>query len=227
MDNTDKFIEQDNDTDAIVYRAFCNAQKEFKPLLNNSKNSAFKNSSYADITACITAVRDALNKNGFALTQSTALTEHGIKVETILMHECGGLLVLGDMVIPVLKKDAHGFASAVTYARRYSLMLSFGLGGEDDDGNISIQGGDNTDGGFVSPKGLRHSPLGDPWEFVPANQHQYLEDLAEELKAIFDNEGGQATKEKYTKENLDNDQKTAIWSKLPPNIRSAIKKEYT
>jgi hypothetical protein len=36
--------------------------------------------------------------------------------------------------VPFSKKDAQGFGSALTYARRYSLMASCGLAPEDDDG---------------------------------------------------------------------------------------------
>jgi hypothetical protein len=40
----------------------------------------------------------------------------------------------GKLFVPLSKKDAQGFGSALTYARRYSLMASCGLAPEDDDG---------------------------------------------------------------------------------------------
>jgi hypothetical protein len=39
--------------------------------------------------------------------------------------------------VPATKHDAHGYGSALTYARRYSLMATCGISAEDDDGNAA------------------------------------------------------------------------------------------
>ena len=39
--------------------------------------------------------------------------------------------------IQVIKHDAQGYGSALTYARRYSLMAACGIAPEDDDGNAA------------------------------------------------------------------------------------------
>jgi hypothetical protein len=39
--------------------------------------------------------------------------------------------------VPASKQDAQGYGSALTYARRYSLMTAFGICPEDDDGNAA------------------------------------------------------------------------------------------
>lgn len=217
MDTDDKFAEQSANDDAIVYAAFGKAQSQFKALQKNSNNSAFRNAKYADIHACLDAVLDALNANGFALTQSVVMKEAGLQVDTVCLHESGGILVLGNMVIPITNHTPHGFASAVTYARRYSLMLAFGLGADDDDGNAASDV-------VVPVKGLRHSPLGDPWQNVPQEQHEYLRDLAKEIEEICTQKGGVAAKERHAKENLDPEQDTAVWSLLSAPTRAAIKK---
>jgi hypothetical protein len=44
--------------------------------------------------------------------------------------------------VPANKHDAHGFGSALSYARRYALMTCFGLpqeDQEDDDGNAAVK----------------------------------------------------------------------------------------
>jgi hypothetical protein len=216
MENNDKFAEQSPDTDSTVYAAFARAQSQFKALQKNSSNNAFKNAKYADIHACLDAVVAALNANGFGLTQSVVMKEMGLQVDTVCLHESGGILVLGNMVIPITNHTPHGFASAVTYARRYSLMLAFGLGADDDDGNAASD--------VVVPVKLRHSPLGDPWAHVPPDQHEYLRELAKEIEEICTQQGGAAAKERHAKENLDNEQETAVWSLLTSSTRSAIKK---
>jgi hypothetical protein len=42
---------------------------------------------------------------------------------------------MGRLHVPALKHDPQGYGSALTYARRYSLMAACGIAAEDDDGN--------------------------------------------------------------------------------------------
>ena len=116
--------------------ALVKAQKAFGPALKSSQNPHFK-SRYADLSACVEAVVEALNANGIALTQHTHHAEGGVCVETILLHESGEELSFGKLFVPSSKNDAQGYGSALTYARRYSLMAACGLAPEDDDGNAA------------------------------------------------------------------------------------------
>jgi hypothetical protein len=56
-------------------------------------------------------------------------------VETVFVHESGETLDCGKLYVPAVKHDAQGHGSALTYARRYSLMAACGIAPEDDDGN--------------------------------------------------------------------------------------------
>jgi len=124
-----------------VAAAFVKAQKEFGPALKLSSNQAFKQngkvSRYADLTSCLEAVMDALNNNGIALMQRTYECKDGVMLETVFLHESGEVLEGGLLHVPATKHDAHGYGSAVTYARRYSLMATCGISAEDDDGNAA------------------------------------------------------------------------------------------
>jgi hypothetical protein len=119
-----------------ICAALVKAQKGFGPALKSSQNPHFK-SRYADLSACVEAVVEALNNNGIALTQHTHHAEGGVCVETILIHESGEELSFGKLFVPSSKNDAQGYGSALTYARRYSLMAACGLAPEDDDGNAA------------------------------------------------------------------------------------------
>jgi hypothetical protein len=121
-----------------IATALVKAQKEFGPALKNSKNPHFK-SKYADLSACIEAVIDALNNNGIALVQQLSECDSGVIVETLFIHESGEILNCGKIHIPAVKHDAQGFGSALTYARRYSVMSACGIAPEDDDGNAAVQ----------------------------------------------------------------------------------------
>ena len=117
-----------------ICTAFVAAQKEFNPALKSSTNPHFK-SKYADLAACVEAVIDALNNHGIALMQLNHESQGGVTVETMFIHESGETLSSGKLFVPAGKQDPQGFGSALTYARRYSLMAACGIAPEDDDGN--------------------------------------------------------------------------------------------
>lgn len=119
-----------------IVPAFIAAKKDFSPALKDKTNPAFR-SKYADLGACLEAVNDALLDNGIAIIQETFDCESGITVETVLMHESGETIRSGKLHIPAIKQDPQGYGSALTYARRYSLMAVCGIAPEDDDGNAS------------------------------------------------------------------------------------------
>ena len=119
-----------------IAAAFVKAQRAFGPALKTSSNPHFR-SRYADLSACVEAVIDALNDNGIALIQKTYECKDGVMVETIFVHESGEVMEGGILHVPAVKHDAQGFGSALTYARRYSLQAACGIAPEDDDGNAA------------------------------------------------------------------------------------------
>ena len=121
---------------SAIAKALVLAQREFGPALKSSVNPHFK-TRYANLAICIDAVIDALNNNGIMLTQKTSMCDTGVIVETLFVHESGEQLSSGPLHVPAAKNDPQGYGSALTYARRYSLMTACGIAPEDDDGNAS------------------------------------------------------------------------------------------
>lgn len=119
-----------------IAAAFVKAQRDFAPALKTSKNDHFR-SRYAALDACIEAVIDSLNGNGIALIQPTHECDSGVTVETLFVHESGETMSGGRLHVPASKQDPQGYGSALTYARRYSLMSACGIAPEDDDGNAA------------------------------------------------------------------------------------------
>lgn len=116
--------------------AFIAAKRAFGPALKDKTNPAFR-SKYADLGACLEAVEDALLTNGIALIQETSLDDTGVTVETLFLHESGEERRCGKLHVPASKQDPQGYGSALTYARRYSLITACGIAPEDDDGNAA------------------------------------------------------------------------------------------
>jgi hypothetical protein len=136
-----------------IAAALVKAQREFGPALKTSTNPHFR-SKYASLDACIEAVIDALNNNGIYLMQLTDEHEGGVKVSTTFIHESGEQLSGGTLFMPASKHDAQGFGSALSYARRYSLMAACGIAPEDDDGNQATK----TAPAYAAPKAVPKAP---------------------------------------------------------------------
>ena len=121
-----------------IATALVKAQKAFGPALKSSLNPHFK-SRYADLSACVEAVIEGLNGAGIALVQRTSEDLTGVTIETVFLHESGEMLECGKLHVPASKQDPQGYGSALTYARRYSLMAACGIAPEDDDGNAATR----------------------------------------------------------------------------------------
>lgn len=121
---------------SLLCAAMAKAFPEVEGATKDKNNPAFR-SKYADLGSVMDAIKPALTKHGLFFTQSTHDTEGGVCIETTVWHESGESLSFGRLFVPASKQDAQGYGSALTYARRYSLMTAFGVAPEDDDGNAA------------------------------------------------------------------------------------------
>lgn len=119
-----------------IATALLKAKQAFGPALKSKVNPAFK-SRYADLAACLEAVDQPCLDNGIVLYQETFEDASGVTVETVFLHESGEALRCGKLHVPASKQDPQGYGSALSYARRYSLMTACGIAAEDDDGNAA------------------------------------------------------------------------------------------
>jgi hypothetical protein len=119
--------------------AYVAAFAEIEGAAKSAKNPHYK-SKYADLPSVIAAIKPALLRHGLAFWQLCEPSEDGVTVETILVHMSGEERSLGKLFVPANKRDAQGFGSAQTYARRFSLQTAFGVPAEDDDGNAASTG---------------------------------------------------------------------------------------
>jgi hypothetical protein len=106
--------------------ALVKAKRAFGPALKVKTNPAFK-SKYADLGACLDAVDAPCLDNGIVVYQETSEDETGVTVETVFLHESGEALRCGKLHVPASKQDPQGYGSALSYARRYSLMTACGI----------------------------------------------------------------------------------------------------
>ena len=189
-----------------IASALVKAQRGFAPALKTSTNSHFRNR-YVDLAGCVEAVVDALNAAGIALIQRTSEDSTGVTVETVFVHESGEMLECGKLHVPAAKQDPQGYGSALTYARRYSLMAACGIAPEDDDGNAAS----------------RVKVSATKTDLVPTNRLSILADVAAaigERMGVNDLIGAFEEYQGIT----DIEEKTALWAMLDSKTRSSIKK---
>lgn len=98
-----------------------------------STNPHFK-SKYANLEGVIEAAHDALVANGLAVMQGPGpLDGNALTLTTRIIHESGEWIET-DFSLPMAKADPQAAGSALTYARRYSLMAMLNIPAIDDDG---------------------------------------------------------------------------------------------
>jgi len=109
--------------------------REVSVRLSAGGSYSFK---YAPLEAIHDAIRPALAKNGLSVQQYLAYRAGEPFVRTIIWHSSGEWRGSDYPIFPT-KEGPQGFASGVTYARRYGLCLALSLAPEDDDdGNAAV-----------------------------------------------------------------------------------------
>jgi hypothetical protein len=122
---------------AKLSAALVKALAEIDGVTKDKINPHFK-SNYADLASALATVRPVFAKHDLAVTQETDPSEEGVIVETVVLHASGEDRRFGKLFVPANKRDAQGFGSALTYAKRYSLLTALGIPTEDDDGNAAV-----------------------------------------------------------------------------------------
>jgi hypothetical protein len=115
-------------------KALVKATAQIEGASKDSTNPHFRNK-YADLASVTDAIKKPLNDNGLTYSQIIHRLDGGVGVETLIIHESGETMSNGITFVPAPKNDPHGYGSALTYARRYSLSACFGVIQEDDDAN--------------------------------------------------------------------------------------------
>jgi hypothetical protein len=192
-----------------IASALVRAQRGFAPALKTSTNPHFR-SKYVDLAGCIEAVVDALNAAGIALIQRTSEDSTGVTVETVFVHESGEMMECGKLHVPASKQDAQGYGSALTYARRYSLMAAAGIAPEDDDGNAASK--------TPAPKVSATKT-----DLVPPNRMAVVADVAAAIDERMSANDLIGAYEEYSGI-TDVEEKTALWGMLDSKTRSSLKK---
>lgn len=118
-------------------KALIKIQVALKPAIKD-KTNPFLKSRYADLSGVWDVCRTLLQENKLGVIQVCGIDAMGVHLETVLVHESGEWISGRYPLKPVRPDDPQALASAVTYARRYTLAAILGIVTEDDDAEGAV-----------------------------------------------------------------------------------------
>tara|TARA_R110002012_G_scaffold246553_1_gene422104 strand:- start:247 stop:963 length:717 start_codon:yes stop_codon:yes gene_type:complete len=150
--------------------ALIKAQQEIDHVVQDASNPFFK-SDYASLKEVFDSVKQHLNNNGIYVQQISHENENGATIETVFYGH-GDKMSSGKVSIPVAKHDPQAFGSALSYAKRYSLLMACGVATkkEDDDAEAAMRRNANKS----VPKTKKKTPKGE-FKIVGKNDNDILE----------------------------------------------------
>lgn len=172
------------------------AQKEMPQLHRDAKADVQTKGggsfSYAYLTleSLLAATIPVLNRHGLALVQMPCQDEGRLALRTEIRHESGDAISTTFPLAVPGDAPAQAVGSAITYARRYSLMAMLGLSADEDDDGAQAQT-QRTQAVADGPSEAQHGKLGallrelEEKQPKAEGQQPYTEDARSYIKAKF------------------------------------------
>ncbi len=123
-----------------IYKAISKAQGMIGSVTKNAKNPFFK-SNYADLNEILEQVLPVLQSSGIVLTQCPQITGGQIDVlhSRLTLIDKPESFIESSTRLYLPSADMQKYGSAISYARRYSILSMLNLRTEDDDGNSATK----------------------------------------------------------------------------------------
>ena len=118
-------------TDNAMFVDLLAAQMEMPALQKSAINPHFGNR-FVPLDELIPAVLPILNAHNLVLIQQPTVVDGQPALKTVLLHTSGEVIE-STMLLQASKPDPQQQGSAITYARRYSLLAWLGLVADADD----------------------------------------------------------------------------------------------
>ena len=126
---------------ADLIKAWIAAKEEMGSIVELDCTNPHFGNRFASLEATLAKINPVFAKHGLALIQFPT----GSHLVNILVHTTGQQMRCRYAMAPT-KRDPQALGSALTYARRYCAQAIAGVsGGQDDDAEASMQGGNSSD----------------------------------------------------------------------------------
>lgn len=202
--------------------AYAKAQPEIEGAAKDKSNPAFR-SKYADLGNVVDAIKPALGKHSLSFLQIPQEAENAVKIETVLLHASGEWMSLGTVTVPVVKHDAHGYGSALTYARRYGLLTAFGVAPEDDDGNAAAKSAPAKEAKQESGAS-GYQVKKEAFDALKPDEQEFLRKIAANVTALISEDRAYDAYGYWINQKLDTEEMVAIQYLWDSKERSALTK---
>lgn len=177
--------------------------------LNKSGHNKFAGYTYFELGDFLPAIQEIFSEVGLCGVISFKADYATLTITDV---DKGGQIEITSPMADANLKGCHpiqNLGAVETYTRRYLWVTAMEI--------VEHDALDATTG----KDALRHRPLGDdPFADVPQEQHEYIRDLANQIKDV----SAEEAVEILAREKLEAEQKIALWSLLDSKTRSAIKK---
>ncbi len=199
-----------------VYKKLMQARIQLQQgkKLNKSGMNKFSGYSYFELGDFLPATMEIFNEIGLCGVISFA---HDVATLTIADTESGQSITITSPMAEANLKGCHpiqNLGAVETYTRRYLWVTAMEI--------VEHDALDATTGKDEKKK-IIHTPTQGAMDEIPADERQYLQELAIELIANVKEGKPRVAFERVEAENLDDSQKTALWTLLDSTTRSAIK----
>ena len=135
-----------------IVEALVKAQSQ---MTGASKDTKGHHGKYATLASVWDTIRKPLTDNGLAVTQHTAWRdEAGVMILTTQLHHISGEVMESEYPVLADYANPQRIGSALTYARRYSLMALVGVAPEDDDGQAAADAPAKQNGRQAQPSNM-------------------------------------------------------------------------
>ena len=198
-----------------VHRKLMQARIELqaKPITKTGVNK-FAGYTYFELGDFLPTVQQIFNELGLCGVVSFA---SDIATLTIVDVEGGGQIEITSPMSEANLKGCHpiqNLGAVETYTRRHLWVTAMEI--VEHDALDATTGKDK-------PAKIVHTPTQGAMDEIPADERQYLQEMAMELIASVAEGKPREAYERVESENLDDSQKTALWTLLDSKTRSAIK----
>jgi hypothetical protein len=198
----------------MVHKKLMQARVELQAMpLKKSGHNKFAGYNYFELGDFLPQVNSIFNRLGLCSVVSFD-TEYASL--TITDVDDGTCIVITSPMVEANMKGASPIQSlggCQTYQRRYLYLCATDL----------VEGDSFDASAPTKEEKIIITPTQGAMDTIPEDEQNYLKELAMELIALCEKEEPKSAWVKLEAENLDSEQKVALWTLLPSKVRSALK----
>ena len=197
----------------MVHKKLMQARVELQAMpLKKSGHNKFAGYNYFELGDFLPQVNSIFNRIGLCSVVSFDAEYASLTITDV---DDGTMIVITSPMVESSMKGASAIQSLgglQTYQRRYLYMCA-----------CDLVENDSFDAAAPNKEQIIITPTQGAMDTIPEDEQNYLRELAMELIALCDKEEPKSAWVKLEAENLDNEQKVALWTLLPSKVRSALK----